>query len=108
MPLLWVPYHDVGVAARRDLPLPRVHAEDARRRGRGDLDEAIQRQLSLIHAVMVDQLKPVLDARPTVRNLGKVVLPEHLLVLETERTMVCGDDLQMIVLQTVPELRQVL
>ena len=72
------------------------------------LDEAIERELALIHAVMIDQLQPILDAGAAVGNLGEIVFAEHLLVFEAERAMVGGDHLQVVVLQTVPQLRQIL
>ena len=63
-----------------------------------------KRQLAGVHPVMIDQLEPVFDARAAVGDLGEIVLAEHLLVCETERTMVGGNHLQMIVLEAVPKL----
>jgi hypothetical protein len=85
--------------------LLRIHAEDARGRGRGDLHEAIERDFARVHAVVIDQLQAVLDARAAVGDLGEIVFAEHLLIFEAERAMVGGDHLQMIVLQAVPQLR---
>ena len=62
--------------------------------------------LPCVHAVMIDQLQPVFDARAAVGDLGEIVLAEDLLVLETERAMVGRDHLQMIVLQPVPQFRR--
>ena len=61
-----------------------------------------------IHAVMIDELQAVLDARAAVGNLGEIVFAEDFLVFETERAMVGGDHLQVIVLQAVPEFRLML
>ncbi len=55
-----------------------------------------------IHAVVIDQLQAVLDARTAVGNLREIVLAEHLLIFETERAMVGGDHLQMVVLAARP------
>ena len=89
-------------------PFLRIHAEDARGRGGGDFDEAIERELSGVDAVVIDQLQAVLDARAAVGDLGEIVLAEDLLVFEAERAMVGGDHLQVIVLEAVPEFRQML
>ena len=58
--------------------------------------------------MMMDQLQTVFDAGTAIRDLGEIVFPEHLLILETEWAMIGGDHLQVIVFQTVPQLRQVL
>ncbi len=89
-------------------PFLRIHAEDARRRGGGDLHETVQRKFARVDAVVINQLQTVLDARAAVGNLREIVFAEDLLVFETERAVVGGDHLQMIVLQTFPEFRQVL
>ena len=61
--------------------------------------------LPCIDAVMIEQLEAILDARAAVGNLCEIVLAEDLLILEAERAMVGGNDLQMIVLQSVPQFR---
>ena len=61
-----------------------------------------------VDAVVIDQLQAVFDARAAVGDLGEIVLAENLLVFETERAMVGGDHLQVVVLEAVPELRLVL
>src|SRR6185312_16296656 len=52
-----VPEHDVGVAPLRDRPLLWIHAGDARRVHREDLDEALERE-----AVCVDAFGEADDA----------------------------------------------
>ena len=106
---LRIPDHEVGIAARGAISpfcgyMPKMRA------GVVEISSTkrFERQLALVHAVMMDQLQPVLDARPAVGDLGEIVLAQHLLVFETERAMVGGDHLQVIVLQSVPQLRQVL
>ena len=46
----------------------------------------------------------MLDAGPAVGNLSEVVFAKLLLLLEAEGTMIGGDDLQVIVLESIPEL----
>src|SRR5580765_5407043 len=48
-----VDHAEVGVAARRDDALLRVHAEDLRGIGRGDVGEAAARHAALDHALAV-------------------------------------------------------
>ena len=103
-----IPHHDVGVASRRDRALLGIHAEDARRRRGHDLHKSIQRDLARAHAVMMQQLQSILDARPAVGDLGEIVLAQRLLILETERAVIGGDHLQVIGLQPIPQLRQIL
>src|SRR4051794_18999836 len=46
----------------------------------------------------------MLDTRRAVRDLREVVLTELLLLLHAERTVIGGDDLQIIRLQSLPQL----
>src|SRR5215510_13334209 len=48
---LRIPDHDVGVGADRDRALLAVHPEDLGRRRRGDLDEAVERELAAEQAL---------------------------------------------------------
>src|ERR1035441_3191930 len=57
---------------------------------------------------MVDQLQPVLDARPAVGNLREIVLAERLLAGEAEGAMVGGNHLKLVVLKAIPQFRLVL
>ena len=41
-----IPDHDVGIASRRELAFARIQAEQARGRGRNQLDKAIQAELA--------------------------------------------------------------
>jgi len=96
-----VPEDNVCVTPWRENAFARIHAEDARGGGGNQFHEAIDRQLSLIHPMVMDQLQPVFDAGTTVRNLGEIVLAEYLLILETKWAMVCGNHLQMVVFESV-------
>src|SRR6185437_6335569 len=98
-----VPENDISVAAGGYGSLLWVHAEDLRGGGRGNFGEAIQGEASGVHAVVVDQLHPVLDAGATVGDFGEVVLAERLLIGEAEGAVVGGDDLKVVVLEAVPE-----
>ena len=99
-----IPEDDVGVAAGGEHALLRIHAEDARGRGGDEFDEAIEGEVALAHAVMMEELQAVFDARAAVGNLGEVVFAERLLIFEAERAVVGGDDLQIVFAQAVPEL----
>ena len=54
-------------------------------------------------AAVVDQAHPVLDAGAAIRNLAEVIATELLLFLETERTMIGRDHLQVIASQAAPQ-----
>ena len=65
---------DVGVRAWRNRAFARKEAEDLRRRRRGQLDEAVQRDAAGAHAAVVDQAHARLDAGCAVRDLREIVL----------------------------------
>ena len=106
--LVGIPEDQIGVAARGEHALLRIHAEDPRRRRRHQLDETIDGEISLPHAVVVQQLQSVLDARPAVGNLREVVLAQRLLIREAEWAVVRGHDLKVVLLQAFPQLGLVL
>ncbi len=58
--------------------------------------------------MMMDQLHPVLHTRPPIGNLRKVVYPKHFLICKAERTVIRRNHLQMIILQSIPQLRLIL
>src|ERR1019366_4907273 len=103
-----VPDDEVGVAAGGDFALAGIHAEDARRGGGGEFHEAIERELTLVDAVVIHELQAVLDAGTAVGNLGEIVLAENLLVGETERAVVGRNHLKLILLEPFPEFWQVM
>src|SRR5262245_43531624 len=73
---------EVGVRTDRDRTLSRIHPEQLRRRGGGDLDPALLRDPSSDDAAVVEQVHPVLDAGQAVRDLPEVALPEVFLAVE--------------------------
>ena len=83
-----VPNHEVGVAARSDFSLARIHPENARGRGGSDLHKTVEGNLSRVDAVVVDQLQAVLNARSAVRNLGEIILAQNFLIGKAERAVV--------------------
>ncbi len=87
------------------VPLLREEAEHLGGGRRGQLDEAVQRDALCRDAAVVDERHAVLDAGRAVRNLGEVVAAELLLLLHAERAVVGGDDLQVVRLQALPQLR---
>ena len=64
--------------------------------------------LPCVDAVVIHELQAILDAGAAVGDLGEIVLAENLLVFEAERAVVGGDHLQVIVLEAVPEFRQMM
>src|SRR5271169_4876328 len=56
-----------------------------------------------MHSAAVHQTQPVLDAWPAIWNFREVVLAELLLLLVAERTMICGDRLQVILCEPLPQ-----
>src|SRR5881396_316242 len=98
-----VEHDDVGVRARRDRPLPRVEPEHLGRRRRHELDEPVQADPPVVDP-LEDQRVPVLHARQPVRDLREVVLAQLLLALVVERRVVGGHDLEVVLLETRPQL----
>ena len=68
----------------------------------------LREKLPCAHAVMMQQLQPVLDARTAVGNLGEVVLAQSLLILKAERAMIGRDHLQIVFAQALPQFGLVL
>src|SRR5450759_993076 len=50
-----VPEDEVGVAAGGDFALPGIHAEDAGGRGGSEFHEAVERELTLVDAVVIQE-----------------------------------------------------
>src|SRR4029078_1599585 len=74
------------------------------RRGRGQLDETVERYVPGADAIVIDQAHAVLDARTAVRDLAEIVAAELFLLLETERAMIGRDDVESVRTQAVPQL----
>ena len=66
-----IPQQNVRVFAGFYLALG-GHAEDPGRLGGGERDEALRRDPARVDAVMPKDLETILDARPAVRDPGKV------------------------------------
>src|SRR5262249_21282526 len=95
--------HQVGVTSRSDGPLLRVEAEDLRRSSAGDLHVTIDVDPLGTDSRVPQQAHPLLDARRSIGNFRKAVLPELLLLLHAERAMVCRHQGQIILFQPSPE-----
>src|SRR5580704_135637 len=95
--------HEISIAADRDGSLARVQAKEFCRGCGNQFNKSIHTETSLGYAAGVNQAHAMLNARTAVRYLGEVVASEFFLFLETKWTVIGGDDLQMIPLETVPE-----
>ena len=84
-----------------DHALRAVEPEHPRRRGRGQLDPALQGDLAGDDA-LVEQVHPVLDRADAVGDRAEVALAELLLVLHAERAVVGRDHLQVVGAQALP------
>src|SRR5258706_6115247 len=99
-----IEYHEIGVASYCDRPLARIQTKGPRRGCRNQFDESIHTETALSDAARVNETHPMLNTRTAVRNLCKVVASQFFLFFETKWTVIRGDHLQMIALQSVPEL----
>ena len=79
--------YEVGVATDRDGALARVEAEEFCSAGAGAIDEAFEIDAVALHAVGVEEIDAILDARDAVGNGGEVVFAEEFL-LEIEGAVI--------------------
>ncbi len=86
--------HQVRVGADGDRAFARIQAEEFCGAVETSCDKAIRGKMLAVDAAGVDQAQAMLDARAAVGNFGEVVLAQFFLLLEAERAMVGGDDLQ--------------
>ena len=98
-----IPHHDVGVGARGDDALLRVHAEHAGGCGAAGLDPTLEADLAGDDS-LVEQLHAVLDAADAVGDLGEVADAELLLVLHAEGAVVGADDGELVHAQALPQV----
>ena len=101
--LVRIPHHHVGVGARRNDALLRVHAEHARRRRAASFYPTLERELAFDYA-LVQQLHAVLDSADAVRDRGEVAEAEFFLVLHAERAVIGADDRQLVHTQALPQV----
>src|SRR5258706_2706798 len=99
-----IEYYEIGVAAYCDRPLARIQTKELRRGCRNQFDESIHTETALADAARVKGTIRMLITSTAVRNLCKVVASQFFLFFETKWTVIRGDHLQMIALQSVPEL----
>src|SRR5205814_6724439 len=96
--------NQVSVAAYRNRSFAWIQAEELCRSGGNQLDKPVHTETALCDASGINQAHAMLDAWAAVGNLREVILPEFFLFFETERAMISGDDLQVIALQSIPQL----
>src|ERR1700733_6308372 len=102
-----IPNDDIGVTTGRDSSFARVKSKKSRGSCGDKFDETIHAELAFVHAVMEKKLETIFHPGATVGNFREVILAENFLILETEGAMIGRDDLQMIVLQAVPQFRKI-
>src|SRR5204863_1239261 len=96
--------NQVGVAADGDRSFSWIQAEELGGSGGNQLDKPVQAETAVGDSAGINQAHPVLDAWAAIGNLREVVLPQFFLLFETKWTVIGGDDLQVIALESVPEL----
>ena len=96
--------NQVSVAAYRNRSFAWIQAEELCRSGGNQLDKPVHAETAVGDSAGINQAHAMLDAWAAVGNLREVILPEFFLFFETERAMISGDDLQVIALQSIPQL----
>ena len=102
--LLWIENYNIGVAAYGDSTLAREQSKQFRRCRREDFYQAVHIDKPRHYTFGVEQVEPVLNARPSVGYPREIVPSQGLLVGETEGAMVGGHHLKVIPPQPIPEL----
>ena len=99
-----IEHDDVRVRSGRNRPLAGKQAEYLCRGGRGELDEAVERDAPSANPAVVDEAHPRFDAGSAVWDFREVVPAKLFLLFHTERTMIGRDCLQIVQPQAAPEL----
>src|SRR6266545_7974144 len=81
----WIEDDDVSVAAHGDGALLRVQPEQPRRTLRHHVDHRVGGDPPLPYAIGIHEAELRLESRQAVRDLGKILRPEALLAVVTER-----------------------
>ena len=105
---LRIPYNNVSITAGCKRSLFRIHSKNPRWRRRNNFDKPVQRKLPFIHAMMMQQVQTILDSRSAVRNFREIAFPQYFLILKTKWAVIRRHNLQVVVFQSVPQLRQIL
>ncbi len=93
---------EVGVAAGGYSAFAREEAKEFRRHGGDQVDEVIECEPALAHA-LVEQHHAVLDSRQTVGNFREVLATEFFLAVKVKGRVIGGDDGEFAALQAMPE-----
>src|SRR6266403_1389077 len=94
---------EISVTANGNCSFARIETENSGRSCRHQLHEAVHAEAAFADSAGIYQAHAVLDSRSAVGNFSEIVFTHFFLLFETERTMVGGNYLQMILLQSVPE-----
>src|SRR5215469_6878857 len=95
--------HDIGIAAGCNRTLSWIQTEQLGRCSRNQFHEPVHAEATFSDTAGEDQAHTMFYTRPAVWNFRKVVFAEFLLLLEAEGTVICGDNLQMVPLQSIPQ-----
>src|SRR5713101_3197755 len=95
--------HQVGIAAGSDRALAWIQTKELGRGGGNQLHKAIHAEVALGYAARIHEAHAMLNARPAVGYFREIIAPHLLLLLETKRTVVGVNHLQMVPLETIPE-----
>src|SRR5260370_2252134 len=95
---------EISITSDRDGSFARIETENPGWSCGDKLHEAVHAKAAFADRAGLHEAHAVLDARSAVGDFGEIVFAHFLLLLETERTMVGGNNLQMVLLQAVPEL----
>ena len=95
--------HEVRIAADLHRSLPWIHPEDARCLRAARVDHRVEIDPAGCHAVRVNQIDALLNARYSVGNPRERVATHLLLILEAKGRVVRADRADRAGLETVPE-----
>src|SRR5207248_9734923 len=95
--------HKIGLLADDDGAFACIATTKLGWPGRNQLHKAIHAEPTLRDSSGIDQAHAMFNPGPAVGNFREIVFAEFLLFLEAEWTVISGDDLQMVLLQSFPE-----
>src|ERR1700685_4567036 len=92
----------IRIAAHRNRSLAWIQPKQLCWSSRHELHKSIRAESSRSHASGINQAHAMLHSRPAVGNFREIVLAHLFLLFKTERTMIGGNNLKVIALQSIP------